>query len=516
MGRIYLSGFGGIAPRFEGTLKPGMAAAALDCDLSARTIAPRRSDLIVTALAGSYDSIVKFGGSWLGGNGACFFPWTIDGTDLLIYLDGGTLKRRIGSVTVDLGQAVPGVPTAAAGGSGSLTGSYFYMVTFTREVGGYQDESGPSSPSTVTTVSSKEIVVTCPATTDPYVLYWNLYRLSTSTGEYLLVSQVPITTPIYTDDTEDADLGIACPTWYTSSQGNEIIVGSPPTGLDGLASDLYAGMLLAWKGNRLYFCEPGTPDFWPGIYWIDFRTDIIQVLPFAGSVAVLCKDGPYRVDGTHPELMQQSRPLGKEPCMAATSCQSNIGVNYLSDSGIVLFNLVNTTVFSIGAFTEEWFAENIGYAAAKLAVVNDKLILFHSGGALCYDETIKQWFTLSTTIEAVWADPEDGDLYYLSEGSIKSLFGSDTLSAYTWKTGPLYGSSPFNDNTWITITPVGTGSMTLTAWVDGIQVVSSLFDMDSKMERDQVIKFPESCVGRKLELQVYGTGEIQSMLVEYQ
>jgi len=79
------------------------------------------------------------------------------------------------------------------------------------------------------------------------------------------------------------------------------------------------------------------------------------VVPFAGSLAVLCEDGPYRVDGTHPELLHASKPLGKEPCLAAASCNGARGVYYLSDSGIALYNLVDSVVITNEAFTEDWF-----------------------------------------------------------------------------------------------------------------------------------------------------------------
>lgn len=516
MAEFTLNSFGGIAPRFGAEVKPGLAETALDVDLSSKALAPRKSDSAVTTLSGNYDSIIKWGGDWIGGNGACFLPWTIDGTDILIYLDNGTLKRKIGSTIVDLGQDVPEAPTAAyISGSGSLIGSFYYIYTFVRVVNSYQDESGPSSPSSVVVANSNNILVTRGATSDPDVKYWNLYRMSSSTTEYEFVVKISISETTYTDFTEDADLGIACPTWYTSSQGNEILMRKPPTDLAGIAPDLLAGMILVWKDSTLYFNEPGTPDFWPSIYSINFRTDIVQVVPLAGSIAVLCEDGPYRVDGTHPELFQQSKPLGREPCRAATSCQTNSGIHYLSDSGIVLFNLVNTTVISIDAFSEDWFSENIDYDTAVLAYCDDKLFLFHSAGALCFDSTIKQWFTLSTVVEAVWVSPETEYLYYLKSGVIFRMF-TGAASSMTWKSGNLYGRSQKNINSWLKLFPVGSGDLTMTAFVDGVEVMSELADLDTDLERDQVFPLPEYSEGRAIQLQFQGTGTLKSVTVEYE
>ena len=517
MGKITLSGFGGIAPRYGDLVKPGMATVARDCDLSGKQISARSADLTVAMLSGNYDSIVKFGGSWLGGNNACFLTWKIDETEMLIYLSGGTLVRRIGSTTVNVGQEVPAAPTVAEGNAGgSLDGTYRYLVTMVREVDDYEDESGPSEPSSEITVDGNYVTVSISSPSDSNITKWRLYRLSLAVSDYLLVAEVAIGTTSYSDGVADTDLGIVCPTWYTSSQGNEILIGPPPTELDGLAPDLFGGMLFAWKDSRLYFCEPGTPDFWPAIYYLNFRTDIKQVVPFAGSLAVLCEDGPYRVDGTHPELLHASKPLGKEPCLAAASCNGARGVYYLSDSGIALYNLVDSVVITNEAFTEDWFKENVGYAGVKLAVVDDKLILFHNAGALCFDETVKQWSTMAIEADAVWVNPEDGGLYYLQDGTVKLLYGGSARVACTWKSGKLYGKSPFNENAWLQIMPIGNGTVTLSAWVDGALVIDGrTVDMDAEMERDQRTKFPAGCSGKVMQLQVDTSSAVEAVMVDY-
>lgn len=518
MSKVQITKFNGISPRYGNDLRPGGAVTAEDCDLSGGKIEALTQDRIAGALAGSYNSIIQWDGEWIGGVNACFLPWTIDSTDLLIYLDSaGTLKRRIGDTIVDVGQDAPSAPSPASAGSGSLTGTYYYIITWVRDVDGYQDESGPSDPSIPFTLVNENMIVYINAPTDPNVLYWRLYRASSSTAEYLLVDTVDATSTSYTDSTVDADLGIACPTWYTSNQGNEIIIGKPPTELDGIAQELHSGMILAWKGSTLHFNEPGTPDYWPGIYNINFRTTIKQVIPFAGSIAVLCADGPYRVDGTHPELLQISKPLGREPCLSGTSCHTNTGIFYLSDTGIVQFNLVTTEVVSLGAFPEDWITDNITYSTAIIASVDDKLFVFHSAGTLMFDYTVKQWSTLSlSAVDAVWVNPEDGYLYYLDGGYIKRLWDGSGHIEWTWKGGYLYGQDRCNDNTWLKVVPLGTGIATLNAWIDGYPVIiDHEVDMSSKLERLNSVKFPDQCIGKACQIEMVGNGTVEALSVEY-
>ncbi len=724
---IVLADFKGIAPRYGDLIKVGMAETAVDCDLWRGKLGPRNSDDLVSANTNSHNSIFKFGETWLSGNDSYYLEWRIGTTDILIYLDNGTLKRRIGAVTVDLGQNPPGKPSASnitqrfylsdtatyewrasgtnneaycvlvgggnpslpydggavlyvngevktkgavgtldynqwgygnndslgfstiyikfsypagAGGQwywaasavageyylaatsgpmptvpsapryvsevvdggtlftagtlgslgsneyavgdndalganaiyirtdgsdpngvieslfamdivnnmwwwtefgspasddtvtttssiiytvheGSLVGNYRYVTTLTRNVGGYTDESGPSEVSDEISIAEgmgSKIQIIKPTISDPYVTHWNIYRLSDNTAEYLFVAQATAATPSYVDNTVDADLSTAISTWYTSNQGNEVTFAKPLSGMEGIATDLHAGMIFTWKGSTLYFCEPGIPDAWPAHYTINFRSPIKRVLPFAGSVAVLCETGPFRVDGTQPEQLQPSKALGNEPCISTVACVTNKGVVYLSDSGLVLFNLVDSTVFSLGAFNELWFNDNVAPDGAVIVASHDVLYLFHSAGTLCYNATTSQWTQLSLVAIAAWVNPEDGDAYYLLEGTgIYHLMNNDSVPVdFTWGSGQLLGKDPEADKRWTRLRAKGTGTVTIAAAVDGDTVATKAVNMDSVLDRDGRLNLPVSAVGRSMKLTFSGTGTVEQAIVEYE
>jgi hypothetical protein len=440
---------------------------------------------------------------------------------LLIYLDGGTLKRRIGSTTVDLGQWAPSAPTLYyLGTPGNLTGSYYWFITFVRTVEGYSDESGPSTVTGPIDIANGQMLIAAPAITDPAITAWKIYRLSSNTGVYQFIAELDVLVTSYTDNWHDADLAVLGPgptTYYTSPQGNQITWAKPPLGLQGITTQLHCGMFFAWKDSTLYWCDPGNPDAWPDIYSMNFQTNIKNVIPFAGSVAVLCEGGPKRVDGTNPELLQPSDPLGKEPCLSISACSSNSGAVYLSDTGVVLFNLMDTVVMSSGNFNQEWLTENIVPTSAQFAISHNFAYLFYDDFALCYDQNSKQWFHFTVNAEAVFVNPEDGDVYFLDSGSVKKLCGSTELVATcTWESGKIKTEDPEEDKLWYRIRPNGTGTMTFELVVDDLSMGTKVIDLDSKMERDLHFKFPENTKGKALKLKVTGNGSVKEIMVEYE
>jgi hypothetical protein len=520
MPTVLLSKFKGIAPRYADNVRPGMASECVDVDLSNGQIAPRRADLAVGLVSSSGNWLTYFGGAWVSKEDAFFLQWKINEFDLLFYLENGILKRRIGSIVVDVGQSYPGAPVLSVGVPGDPAGTFSYFITTTREAGGYEDESGPSAVALIT-VTGSVIRVTRPTITDPYVTFWNIYRLGAS-ANYLFLAQVPIGDLYYDDNISEATLSISgtAPTsWYTSLQGNDIMFAKPPTGLEGIATEIFSGMIFAWKGSSLYWSEPGVPDGWPSIYTMNFQTQIKNVIPFAGSVAVLCSGGPQRVDGTNPELLQPSIPLGKESCISKCAFGSNMGAIYLSDTGIVVFNLMETSIISGPFFGQEWFTENVNPDTAILALSHNVLYLFYgSQQVLYYDLINKNWGNFTADVHAVYIKPEDGDLYFLNRNSsIKKLIGnSSTLASCTWKSGKLLGNDPQADKLWSRLRATGTGLVSFSVLVDDIVIATKAINLDGLMERDLLFKFPENSKGKALKVQTSGAGTVREIMVEYE
>lgn len=510
---LVIENFRGIAPRFDPGLKPGYARTAENCDLSSGKITPLLDAALQAADTNGYNSLFYFNGAWERQNNRYFVQWNILDYEILIYLKSGVPYKKVGSTEALLGQTRLSAPTSALNGAGVLTGEFYYIITTTRSIGGYTDESGPSSISAVVTASGNKILVTCPTISDSDVTYWNLYRLSNATGEYQRVARIAAATTTYDDNVSEADLGNAITTWYTSDQGNEIIWDKALVTFDGLIDEPHSGMLFAWKGPTLYWCEPGYMDAWPGFYNMNFPYDIKRVFAFAGVVVVLTEKGPHIVDGSHPEQLTPSKLLGKEPCIGLAACQTSRGVAYLSDSGIVVFNLTGANVITDGAFTEEWFKTHVISTGASMAENDNQLFLFHAGGVLKADLRTRpvDWTTLDIIATAVHADG-NGNLYYIDSAGVQKLAGGSGSLAWTWRSGDITGKHP-NDKPFNEAEVIGSGTITATLYVDGTQEATKALSF--AMIRQRTLKLPSETMGRALQVELTGTGEVTEMIIRY-
>ena len=393
---------------------------------------------------------------------------------------------------------------------GVLTGTYQYIITTTRSVGGHIDESGPSTPSAELTVELAQIRITRPTITDTDVTHWNIYRVRTDidAGEYQFVAQVAAGTATYDDNIPDANLDTSPTTWYTSDQGNEIIFDKPLAGMEGLITlEPYSSMLFFWKHSTLYWTEPGYPDAAPSFYNMNFPANIKRVISFAGTLAVLTKIGPFRVDGTHPELLQQSQVLGKEPCVGLAACKTRLGIAYLCDSGIAMFNLVDTNVISDFGFTEKWFNDNVSASGAVMAENDNVLYLFHSRGTLVVDGRTKDliWTTLSLVAYAAYKNEVDGYLYVIDSAGVKKIQGASNYLTWIWQSGNILMGIPI-EKEFPGVEVMGSGTnVILTLYLDGVQKATKTLNFIN--ERDRRLGIPEGSRGRALQISLSGTGE---------
>lgn len=495
--------FYGIAPRYETRLSEGYAVTAENCDLTGGILKPLKGHALEYGATGA--DIIKFDGNWEIGK-KDYIRWPINNYNLLFYLEGTTLKKKIDITTVGTGQTIPNQPTVSEGATGNLTGTYQYIVTWKRSVGGYIDESGPSTPSSEITVSGKKITVNRPTGYTGNVTEWNIYRISRETGEFQFVAGVAISTATYTDNTIDADLSASPTTWYTSDQGNEITFAPPPE-LEGLSGP-HGGMLFGWYGSTLYWSEPAYPDAWPVFYQMNFPYEIKAVMPFAGALSVLTQGGAFRVDGNHPELLQQTEALSSEPCLNTDIARSSRGVFYMSDSGLVLFNGFESVVVSDQAFTETWFRQNINISGVILAENDNIIYIFHDAGTLYMDMQTKQWATMPGIYRAAWKEPETGWLYAADAAGIWKINGS-VDDVMVWKSGDITAS--IKDVPWKEIEVVGTGEIILTVWIDGSEKAVKSLEFGT-LYRERTLGLLQEYQGRRLQLQFEGTGTIEEVI----
>jgi hypothetical protein len=321
------------------------------------------------------------------------------------------------------------------------------------------------------------------------------------------VAQIDYSTDDYTDNLFDDDLGITPPSYYTSNAGNEIIFDIPLRNLDGITTIPMYGMIFGWKGGNLYWCDPGNPDAWPGFYDMNFPDDIMNVVPFGGSFAVLTAIGPFAIHGNNPEELQQSPPLGNAPATSIHGCcRSSKGVYYLSDGGIALFDLTNSFIVTDEGFGKEWFDDNISTTGVVMIEIDNILYIFHSAGGLIIDfrSEIPIATTLSEIIYAAYVLPSTMDLYVIDGTGIQEFGGADAgTKAMTWKSGELIGDHQEEKN-FVEVEMMSESgvAITVTTYVDGTESSTASLSMDTV--RDKIQGFLDTkCVGRAAQFKIY-------------
>ncbi len=281
----------------------------------------------------------------------------------------GMEVRSVNTPNAIVGPAVPagtGIPDIQMWVT-ALTGAQLetraYVYTWLTE---YGEESVPSPPTVVTGWSNAVWTIDLfqPPADDMGVLRnitkKRLYRTISAVGgqtDYFLVTppvaigeaaisgagDIEITQATYQDTVLDdvTSLNTILPsaTWFP-----------PPEGLAALQS-MPNGMLVGFKGNEIWFCEPYRPHAWPPGYVITTEFPIVG-LGVTGNSVVACTSGtPYIATGINPGSMTEAKVLIPEPCNSRGSIVSTLAaVFYTSPNG-----LISITGYGIGTnITEAW------------------------------------------------------------------------------------------------------------------------------------------------------------------
>ena len=178
----------------------------------------------------------------------------------------------------------------------------------------------------------------------------NIYRTMASVQGgtvYFFVGQVaaPVTTFVdnVTDDVVATNIELPSTTWYP-----------PPTDLQGLIT-MPNGMIVGFRSNEVWFCEPFRPHAWPSGYVMTTDFPIVGLGVF-GTNLVACTDtSPQVFTGVNPGVMSQSRLSLPEPCISRGGILStDRGVYYPSINGLILVNGTNTAVNT----TQDWISRD--------------------------------------------------------------------------------------------------------------------------------------------------------------
>src|ERR1035437_86527 len=216
----------------------------------------------------------------------------------------------------------------------SILAARAYVYTYLTE---YDEESAPSPPTLINgwTNGTWEISLFTPPPDDMgkvrNIKTVRLYRtVSGSQGNtvYYWVADMPVGTETYNDIVDDSVIAL-------NNQMPSTNWFPPPVGLIGFLS-MPNGMVVGWKGNELWFCEPYRPHAWPVGYVLTTEFPIVGI-GVTGQAVVACTSGdPYVATGSAPSSMSLTKVKFPEPCVARNSVVSTSdGVYYQSPNGLI-------------------------------------------------------------------------------------------------------------------------------------------------------------------------------------
>lgn len=333
MTTLKLTACSGEVPRTLPRLLPDTAAQrALNVRLENGGLTPTRQPRFETTLAiDDAKTIYKHNGQWLAWKNVVHAAPGPVAQDRLYYMGDGKPKVIIDGTTYDL--AVP-MPTAApmltvAGTGTGNTTSIGYVYTFVTAFG---EESEPSPISNFADWQSGQTRTLSGIKAPPAgrnIIKQRFYRSQTGSGgtDLFFIEERAASAADFVDTHAANDFGEMLPS---------LEYNAPPDGLRGLIS-LPNGMMAAFEGKDLYFCEPFIPHAWPEKYILTMDYPIVALGAYGTTIVVMTEGLPYIVSGTAPENMQQQRVELNLPCINARGViDLGYSVAYPSHDGLVM------------------------------------------------------------------------------------------------------------------------------------------------------------------------------------
>lgn len=333
MTTLKLTAYSGEVPRTLPRLLPNTAAQrALNVRLENGGLTPTRQPRFETTIGiDGAKTIYKHNGTWLAWPGVVHAAPGPVAQDRLYYMGDGKPKVIIDGTTYDLAVPMPTaapVLTVAGTGTGNVT-SIAYAYTFVTAFG---EESEPSALSNVAGWQSGQTRTLTGIQAPPAgrnITKQRFYRSQTGSGgtDLFFIEERAASNANFVDTHLINEFGEMLPS---------LEYNAPPDGLRGLIS-LPNGMMAAFVGKDLYFCEPYIPHAWPEKYVLTMDYPIVALGAYGTTIVVMTEGLPYIVSGTAPENMQQQRVELNLPCINARGViDLGYSVAYPSHDGLVM------------------------------------------------------------------------------------------------------------------------------------------------------------------------------------
>lgn len=421
---IKLAAFAGERPLLDARLLPDTAAtiaSSVRLDDGALTPTNRALRVGSAIAAASHQTIYRHQDEWLSWAGVVDAAPGPVATDRLYYTGDGAPKMRVNGTVYPLALPRPTLALASAlsGTGNGDTQSRTYVYTFVTSFG---EESAPSPASPLFDWKPGQTVTLSGFAAAPAgraITKQRIYRSQTgSSGTYFyLIAERDASAANFIDniavDAFQEALGSA--DW-----------NAPPDTLSGLTS-MPNGMMAAFSGRDVYFCEAWRPHAWPEKYSLSCNSDVVGLRAIGSGLVVMTKGQPYFMTGSTPDTMQSVELEANLPCINARGIVDlGFAICYPSSDGLVAVRADG----EIGVATEElfdrdeWLSLSPGTALASQHA--GRYVMFYnaitaggarSQGALLININARQFLVRSAEYaDAVYFSNDDAALLFKRPG----------------------------------------------------------------------------------------------------
>lgn len=451
---IHVRTFAGELPKVAPRLLPeNNAAFVSNARLTGGDLDPMRlGPLIRTAAAGT-QTFYKDGATYLDFTDAStkVVPGPVAANRLYIMSNNGNPQMRVSGTDYPLALPAP-VSAPVLSRSGTLNEDLRELVLFAYTwVTGFGEESQLSptagifwSPGTNITLGSMPA-----APTGRNITHKRIYRSQTTAAgetEFLFVAQVAGTVVSYTHNIENAPLQEAITTRDFDP---------PPNAARGLVA-MPNGIMAAFAGKEVLFCEPYQPHAWPTKYRLAVTDPIVALAAFGSSLAILTTGTPWVAQGLHPEQMAMEKSEQAFPCRSARGVvDMGYSAIYPSTDGLVEVTQGGARLLSTPLWSRaQW--ENLAPGTFNAAHFNGRYVFSHTP----VGQSVRQLGIVDTRGESPFYARSDvaatelvydlasGDLLYLDSAlEIRELDPSTigaTRQSLIWRSKPYHTGRPIS------------------------------------------------------------------------
>jgi hypothetical protein len=300
-----------------------------------------------------------------------------------------------------------------------------YIQTYVTRFG---EEGAPGDPSDTVVIKKPASTVTIrlaqPGVNTHNITHTRLYRSVTSstTSEYLMIAELPISQSTYVDSVRDAN-GAVLETYDYDV---------PDENLQGLCQ-MANGICAGFAGNEVMFSEAYLPYAWPSSYRGTTEHDIVAIGAIGNALVVATKGYPYIFNGVTPSAITGTKLNAEQSCVSGESLVVLSGMAlYASPDGLIAVSSDGATNATNQLMTrEQW--QDFNPTTIKAVAVEGKYVAQYDGGAFIFDPISQDFTNITQTWDCAYNDLEADKLYFAVGKSVYEWKGGESVIPFEWQ-----------------------------------------------------------------------------------